>query len=133
LLERRSTERASLGDVSSVLMDEGTIRVDTVLMIEVSWSSEPMDRRKAGIYAVAGVPVCWRLDLPRRHGRTRETPPLRCTRVLHTFFPRVPATATFGLLVQRRCGLSSLLAQRGEQCVVPAREGRACGFYGLKC
>jgi hypothetical protein len=70
LLERRSTERASLGDVSSVLTDEGTIRVETVLMLEVSWSSEPMDRRKAGIYAVAGDPVYWRLDLPRRHGHT---------------------------------------------------------------
>lgn len=48
--------------------------VDTVLVIEVSWSSEQMDRRKAGIYALAGVPVYWRLDLPRRRLEVHEDP-----------------------------------------------------------
>lgn len=47
---------------------------ETVLVIEVTWSSERMDRRKAGIYAVAGVSVYWRLDLPRRRLEVHETP-----------------------------------------------------------
>jgi Uma2 family endonuclease len=45
---------------------------DTVLVIEVTWSSERMDRRKVGIYAAAGVPVYWRLDLPRRRLEVHE-------------------------------------------------------------
>ena len=47
---------------------------DAVVVIEVTWSSERMDRRKAGIYAAAGVPVYWRLDLPRRHLEVHEGP-----------------------------------------------------------
>jgi Uma2 family endonuclease len=47
---------------------------DAVLVIEVTWSSEKMDRRKAGVYAAAGVPVYWRLDLPRRRLEVHEAP-----------------------------------------------------------
>jgi Uma2 family endonuclease len=47
---------------------------DAVLVIEVTWSSERMDRRKVGIYAAAGVAVYWRLDLPRRRLEVHETP-----------------------------------------------------------
>jgi Uma2 family endonuclease len=45
---------------------------DAVLVIEVTWTSEKMDRRKAGVYAAAGVPVYWRLDLPHRRLEVHE-------------------------------------------------------------
>ena len=40
---------------------------DAVLLVEVTWSTAQRDRRKVEIYARAGVPVYWRLDL--EHGR----------------------------------------------------------------
>ena len=47
---------------------------DAALLIEVTLSSERMDRRKAGIYAAAGAAVYWRLDLPRRQLEVHESP-----------------------------------------------------------
>ena len=47
---------------------------DAVLVVEVTWTSEAMDRRKAGIYARAGIPVYWRIDLPGRFVEVHEQP-----------------------------------------------------------
>jgi len=47
---------------------------DTVLVIEVSWSSRKRDRRKAAIYGRAGAPVYWRLDLEQRRLEVHEKP-----------------------------------------------------------
>jgi Uma2 family endonuclease len=71
---------------------------DAALVVEVTWSSERMDRRKAGIYAQAGVPVYWRLDLPRRRLEVHEAPDAQgmytMTRVLdeqaEVVFPGLP-------------------------------------------
>jgi Uma2 family endonuclease len=39
---------------------------DTVLVVELAWSSQRIDRRKAAIYAAGGVEVYWLLDLAVR-------------------------------------------------------------------
>lgn len=39
---------------------------DVLLVIEVAWSSQRLDRLKASIYAAGGVPVYWVLDLAAR-------------------------------------------------------------------
>lgn len=39
---------------------------DALLVIEIARTSRPIDRRKAGIYAGAGVPVYWLIDLAAR-------------------------------------------------------------------
>ena len=39
---------------------------DALLVIEIARTSRPIDRRKAGIYAGAGVPVYWLVDLAAR-------------------------------------------------------------------
>jgi Uma2 family endonuclease len=36
---------------------------DAILVVEVAWSSHSIDRRKAAIFAKAGVPVYWLLDI----------------------------------------------------------------------
>src|SRR5262249_47314064 len=38
---------------------------DTLLAVEIARTSQALDRRKAGIYAAAGVPVYWLIDLAR--------------------------------------------------------------------
>lgn len=43
---------------------------DTVLVIEVSWSSRQRDLRKAEIYGSGGVPVYWRFDVESRRLET---------------------------------------------------------------
>jgi len=47
---------------------------DAVLVVEASWSSRARDQRKAAIYARAGVPVYWRLDLETRQLEVHEQP-----------------------------------------------------------
>ena len=47
---------------------------DTVLVIEVSWSSRRRDRRKIPVYGRAGVPVYWRLDVESRRLEVHEKP-----------------------------------------------------------
>jgi len=47
---------------------------DTVLLVEVSSTSRRTDQRKALVYAGAGYPVYWRLDLPRRTLEVYERP-----------------------------------------------------------
>ena len=39
---------------------------ETILVVEVSVTSQAIDRRKASIYARAGVPEYWLLDVPAR-------------------------------------------------------------------
>ena len=39
---------------------------ETVLVVEVARTSQALDRRKARIYATAGVPVYWLVDLTER-------------------------------------------------------------------
>ena len=38
---------------------------DALLVVEVARTSQPIDRRKIGIYASAGAPVYWLIDLPK--------------------------------------------------------------------
>jgi Uma2 family endonuclease len=38
---------------------------DAILVVEVAITSQRLDRRKIGIYAAAGVPEYWLVDLPR--------------------------------------------------------------------
>jgi Uma2 family endonuclease len=47
---------------------------DTVVVVELSWSSQRRDRRKAAIYAAGGVEVYWILDLEARRLEVRTTP-----------------------------------------------------------
>src|SRR5450432_1956117 len=39
---------------------------DTILVVELAWTSQEEDRRKAAIYAAANVPAYWLLDLKAR-------------------------------------------------------------------
>jgi Uma2 family endonuclease len=39
---------------------------DALLVVEVARTSQLIDRRKVGIYASAGVPVYWLIDLPKQ-------------------------------------------------------------------
>jgi Uma2 family endonuclease len=47
---------------------------ETVLVVELSWTSQRYDRRKAAIYAAGGVEVYWILDLAARKLEVRTTP-----------------------------------------------------------
>jgi Uma2 family endonuclease len=42
------------------------VGVETLLVVEVARTSQAVDRRKAEIYAAAGVPVYWLVDLTER-------------------------------------------------------------------
>lgn len=47
--------------------DVGLPTPDEVLLVaEVSVTSQAADRHKATLYARAGIPVCWTVDVPRR-------------------------------------------------------------------
>jgi len=47
---------------------------DTILVVELAMTSQPVDRRKAAIYATAGIPVYWLLDLAGRKLEIRTSP-----------------------------------------------------------
>lgn len=47
---------------------------DIVLVVEVSWTTARRDRGKAEVYARAGVPVYWLLDLEHRRLEVYEAP-----------------------------------------------------------
>jgi Uma2 family endonuclease len=47
---------------------------ETVLVIELAWSSQRRDRRKAAIYAAGRVETYWILDLEARRLEVRTTP-----------------------------------------------------------
>lgn len=47
---------------------------EAVLVIEVARTSHAMDRLKAGIYARAGVPVYWLVDVPAKRIEVHEAP-----------------------------------------------------------
>jgi Uma2 family endonuclease len=47
---------------------------ETVLVIELSWSSQRRDRRKAAVYAAGRVETYWILDLEARRLEARTTP-----------------------------------------------------------
>jgi Uma2 family endonuclease len=47
---------------------------DRLLVVEVASSSRAVDRRKAAIYARAGVPVYWLVDLVKRRLEVRSGP-----------------------------------------------------------
>ena len=47
---------------------------DTILVVELPVTSQPVDRSKAAIYATAGVRVYWILDLAARKLQVRASP-----------------------------------------------------------
>lgn len=47
---------------------------DAVLVVEICWSSQRIDRIKAAIYAAGGVAVYWLVDLAARKLELRTTP-----------------------------------------------------------
>jgi Uma2 family endonuclease len=47
---------------------------DTVLVVEVAVTSQVIDREKARLYARAGVPVLWLLDIPARRLEVHTDP-----------------------------------------------------------
>jgi len=47
---------------------------EAALVIEMAWSSQRDDKRKASIYAVGGVPVYWLVDLAARRLELRTNP-----------------------------------------------------------
>jgi Uma2 family endonuclease len=47
---------------------------EAVLVVEIAWSSQRENRRKAAIYAAGGVEVYWLLDLAARQLELRTTP-----------------------------------------------------------
>lgn len=47
---------------------------DTLLTVEIAFTSQALDRRKAAVYANAGVPVYWMLDLAGRRLLVCERP-----------------------------------------------------------
>lgn len=47
---------------------------EALLAIEVAYTSHTVDRIKAGIYASAGVPVYWLVDVPGRRIEVHEQP-----------------------------------------------------------
>jgi Uma2 family endonuclease len=47
---------------------------DTIVVVEIAYSSQAIDRAKAALYAAAGVPVYWLIDLPRRRVTVHEGP-----------------------------------------------------------
>jgi Uma2 family endonuclease len=47
---------------------------ETVLVVELAWSSQKDDRRKASVYAAGGVEIYWLLDLAARKLEVRTTP-----------------------------------------------------------
>jgi Uma2 family endonuclease len=47
---------------------------DAILVVELAWTSQDQDRRKAAIYAAAAVPVYWLLDLAARKLEIRTSP-----------------------------------------------------------
>ena len=47
---------------------------DAIVIAELAWSSQRIDRRKASIYAAAGVSVYWLLDLLARRLEVRTMP-----------------------------------------------------------
>ena len=47
---------------------------DCLLVVEVAYSSQAIDREKAGLYAAGGVPVYWLIDIPRRRVTVYEGP-----------------------------------------------------------
>jgi len=59
---------------SGVYVDHHPTGADAILVVELAWSSQEEDRRKAGIYAAAGVPVYWLVDLAARKLELRTAP-----------------------------------------------------------
>ena len=47
---------------------------DALLVVEIAFSSQEIDRRKASLYASAGVPVYWLIDLAARRIEVRTDP-----------------------------------------------------------
>jgi len=46
--------------------DRHPVGIETLLVVEIARTSQAVDRRKARIYAAAGVPVYWLVDLTER-------------------------------------------------------------------
>ncbi|HVU52299.1 MAG TPA: Uma2 family endonuclease [Polyangia bacterium] len=67
-------------DFAVVRAEPGTFRrrhptgPETVLVVELAWSSQGRDRRKAALYAAGGVEVYWLLDLAARTLEVRTAP-----------------------------------------------------------
>ena len=47
---------------------------EAILVVELAWTSQRIDRRKAPIYAAGGVEVYWLIDLAARKLELRTTP-----------------------------------------------------------
>lgn len=57
---------------------------DTILVVEIAVTSQALDRDKAGLYAAAGVPVYWLIDVPRRTVTVHEGPDPEGYRTIRT-------------------------------------------------
>jgi Uma2 family endonuclease len=55
---------------------------DAILVVELAWTSQHDDHRKAAIYAAAGVPVYWLVDLAARKLELRAKPDSGAYRVV---------------------------------------------------
>ncbi len=55
-------------------LDRHPLGSETVLVVEVAFSSGQIDHEKAAIYASAGVPVYWLVNLPERRIEVHEQP-----------------------------------------------------------
>ena len=69
---------------------------DTILVVEIAHTSRALDRDKAALYAEAGVPVYWLVDIPRRTVTAYEQPTADGYRTIRTLSEterlRVPET-----------------------------------------
>ena len=54
--------------------DRHPAAADIILVVEIACSSHAVDRRKGRIYASAGVPECWLIDVPSRRLERRTRP-----------------------------------------------------------
>jgi Uma2 family endonuclease len=85
------------------LLDRHPSGADLALVVEISVTSHAEDRAKAAVYARAGVPEYWQLDVPARRVVVRTEPDgveYRATRlvadgeeVVHGSGVRVPVAA----------------------------------------
>lgn len=57
---------------------------DAILVVEIAYSSQAIDRDKATLYAAAGVPVYWLVDIPRRTVTVYEGPDADGCRTIRT-------------------------------------------------
>jgi Uma2 family endonuclease len=67
-----------------VYADRHPTGADVILVVELAWSSQEEDRRKAGIYSAGGVPCYWLVDLAGRKVEIWTEPESGSYRALQT-------------------------------------------------